>query len=231
MNRHSSGFANLLLIFTVVIFGIGTLGYYAYKNGQIKLIKKDTEIETNTYSTPANSNIVTPTSTNNITTDWKTYINHNFGFSFKYPPNYNTECCSISGPPTNDKDLITIADVPQNVGGSDAPFNGLAIYIRDNIGNQTFEQFIDKENALLLEFYKYSDYGDPDPNIKEAGFTFSNQNGIVLEGFDVLGKKRYYFKLPNREEVVLISRLDRSSISKTFEKEFDQILSTFEFTN
>ena len=37
VNRNSKGFAHFLLLLLVVIFAFGGIGYYAYKNGQIKL--------------------------------------------------------------------------------------------------------------------------------------------------------------------------------------------------
>jgi len=178
-------------------------------------------------STPTDTSTPTPNLAREDKLRWKTYSNDEFGFSFQYPPEFNTECCGIAGPPTNDEDLITIADVPADIKGTDAPFDGLAVYIRNTHG-LPFEKFIESENQLLTSFYQYSEFGSRLP-VKVSQFFHSGQPGFVLENHDVFGIKRYYLRLPNRNAAILISRSGAKYSHKTFEETFNRILSTFKF--
>lgn len=66
MNKNN-GFAPIIILFIILI--LGTAGYFAYKNGGIKL--RDS---------------VSPTPSIDPTADWKTFSNEKYHFSVKYPP-------------------------------------------------------------------------------------------------------------------------------------------------
>lgn len=66
--QHKKGFVHIILIVIIVLIGIAGVGYYAYKNGQIKIPNQ----KTNTQTAP----------------DWKSYTNNFLGYTFDYPPDW-----------------------------------------------------------------------------------------------------------------------------------------------
>lgn len=91
------GFTHILLILVVAV-GIGALGYFAYKNGQIKLVQQE--------------NSLLPSPAKDLTKDWKIYTNNKYGFEFKYPPNNKLEVREVEG--TN-KQYISVNNGPDTL--------------------------------------------------------------------------------------------------------------------
>lgn len=81
MGNLRSGFAHIFLIIVVVIAGVGALGYFAYKNGQINNLSRE--------STTSSS--VTPLASVIDTSKWKSFEDVESGISFKYPENWTAD--------------------------------------------------------------------------------------------------------------------------------------------
>lgn len=73
MRKYQKGFVHILLILAVAV-GIVAIGYFAYKNGQIKLVQQE--------------NSLSPSPVMDPTTNWKTYTSTKYGFEFKYPEEF-----------------------------------------------------------------------------------------------------------------------------------------------
>lgn len=83
MQNRQKGFANLILIFLVVIAGVGGIGYYAFKSGQLK-----TNLAPSA-PTPNVTDTKTTTPTENPQASWKTFTNTKYNFQFNYPSDYS----------------------------------------------------------------------------------------------------------------------------------------------
>ena len=73
--RMVLGFAHLFLILALALITFVGIGYYAYKNGQIKM------------SSLQNDNLTTPTPSASLAENenWNTYTDEEYNYSIKYP--------------------------------------------------------------------------------------------------------------------------------------------------
>lgn len=93
MRKNQKGFAHILIIFVIVIAAIGALGYYAYKNGQLKTIPEQKTVDTpTTIPTQIISEALTSTPSKlDQTANWKTHSDNTYGFRVKYPTNWTID--------------------------------------------------------------------------------------------------------------------------------------------
>ena len=75
MKNYSKGFVQIFILIILVLVGVGGIGYYAYKNGQIKF-------------PPQNTTPINPSPTPDPTAVWKVYNDPEGKFSFKYPDRF-----------------------------------------------------------------------------------------------------------------------------------------------
>src|SRR3989344_7549380 len=78
ISLHNHGFAHFFLILALALIAVVGIGYYAYKNGQIKL----TQVSTSPTQSPIKEQIIE-------TSDWKIYTNNETKFTIKVPKNFN----------------------------------------------------------------------------------------------------------------------------------------------
>ena len=163
---------------------------------------------------------------------WKTYVNAEKGFSFKYPSNFNSKCCGVAGPPGGEP-LISLADTSLSEDEPDQTATGrnlkgiISVYIRPNTASLDLNEFMAQEERVLFDVYENDPvFGAPDPIIKKTNLKISGEDAILIEGFDNVGIKRYYLLLPDQKSVLLVSMIVHSD---SFHETFSQILSTLKF--
>ncbi|OGM28369.1 hypothetical protein A2962_02795 [Candidatus Woesebacteria bacterium RIFCSPLOWO2_01_FULL_39_61] len=76
--KNQKGIIHLFVIIILALAVVGGIGYYAYKNGQIRL-------------TPPQEFTSQPTPLLESTANWKTYRDKAYGFEFKFPENLNQD--------------------------------------------------------------------------------------------------------------------------------------------
>lgn len=220
--------SHLVLLIAGLTLFLGGLGggfvvsqYLASPKPKIEPIAQIVDVPT-----PTPTSIPTPDETAN----WKTYTNTKYGFSFKYPMNFDSTCCGISGPVLGKPEMIIVlADPATGAQGTDMPFNGLGIYI-DSVVDFTsadgFTSYIYGQKASLIKNYK--DFMDKEPiNGKSNTVMVAGVKGEALEGLAWWSNKIIYVPFPDNKKVIVIVRADASKDS--FDTMFNQILSTFKF--
>lgn len=143
-----------------------------------------------------------------VTADWKTYTNDTYGFSFKYPKEWNVE--------EKDKE-ITFRETGKSyqVEATDTYIFG--VFVSNNTKNQSAQEVAEERKS---KFQGGAD--DPITEIKisdKTGAQFINYldtTNYVISGNNVIS-----LVLPN---------FGSESINKKFKDSFNQILATFQFT-
>lgn len=166
-----------------------------------------------------------PSPTLNPTVNWKTYTNSQYGISFKYP-NYLRECCAISISPNEGTSKntivkpITLGEVGENELGSGRRFNGLVVGIDTNTSNESFLNYFNEQKQ---ELKNVTNQDSTESNVKVGILS-----GKMLQNYSPFGGTILYASFPNSKNVLVIGKTEASEGSF---KDFDQILSTFKFTN
>ena len=208
-----------ILITILVLFLLSAVGLLAYQNWTLQQ-----QISTlQAQPTPAPS--LTPTPTTDPTANWNTYTNSQFGFTFKYPKDMDGSCCSIGMP--NGQPLLVLAKKSTVRENTDKPFDGLALAV-SQIGDQSFEQFVESQKSILISTYKELD-GSAPKNTNSTTVAVDKKQGILLRGYSIFKTEYLYVPFSNTKYVLALAKTEESSGS--FDEEFDLILSTFKFLN
>lgn len=212
--RRSLGFTPvIILIVVLVIAAIAGAFYLGTKKGNIA------------YSPTSNPVSYSPSPTN-LTANWKTYSNSQYRFSFEYPQNFGTQG-KVGGPITSSSENIASFSDPTTIReGTDAPFNGFSVYVA-HINDVNFEDYIQTEKSAF----------------KKRGQEITGENVTNEKSFSSDGGTGYSFNVtPNielfyipytneAEAVVRAIVFAKIHTTDSFNKTFNQILSTFKFTN
>ncbi len=164
------------------------------------------------------------------TANWKTYKNINYGFSFKHP-DLDSSCCNIAGPIIgNPKRLVVLANTATVHKGTDASFDGLAIYIdTPQVALNTAEGFASyiygQKNSLIENYREF--VGSEPKKPRDEAITVNGKQGNLLLGYAAWGDI-IYVPFSDNKNVLVIVKTEASEGS--FDTTFDQILSTFKFT-
>jgi len=164
VNKNNKGFAHLFILVVLALVIFGGIGYYAYKNGQLKLIPSE------------NQAIVSPTPTTGVdeTENWKTYTNEEVGFEFKYPSNWQVVL------PTNTSFTISNLYFDPALDGTTPLPN--QVFLKFNLTHASLEnyssekhEYVSTEGVMVIEQGRYinsseslgiiSLYRSNDPNI------------------------------------------------------------------
>ena len=174
------------------------------------------------------SSSATPAQEADPTADWETYTNSKYSLSFKHP-NFDDKCCGLAGAVVNSPtSIVTLADKTTVRPNSDAPFDGITVYIVSNEENLSLDQYIEKEKLALYDQFKtMADSNQPHlGQVSES--LIAGQRAIVLTNYSWDGITRTYFMHTNKKIIIEISKKEQSPNHFSY---YDQILSTFKFTD
>ncbi|MDP2684508.1 MAG: hypothetical protein Q8P20_05650, partial [bacterium] len=173
------------------------------------------------------SNLITstPSPAPDPTANWKTYSNPTYGFSFKYPANIIDSPGGVMGGPATANIIGCFGDKRTVRQGTDAPFDGFCIYIDKS--KNSLQSYVDNEKKTFLINYKFYTKAKM-PATSEKNVILDGRDGIILKGYNYWGSDSLYISLFN-QNILAIPFLEKSKGS--FENIFNQILSTFKFTN
>lgn len=177
------------------------IGYSGYKNHLFKILVSPT-----------------PTPTADPTAEWMIYNNLEYNFLFKYPAGFEGEGRYISGPTTGTVVGLRLFADPKTIQmGTNAHFNGFSVYIVTKLGISNFDKYINKE-IKAMNVAKFTGMRNPTK--------IQLTNGVALVSKDE-GQAYYYLPNSDRSKVVVFAYLQADP---SFKQTFDQVLSTFKFT-
>jgi hypothetical protein len=222
-NRIIVLFSVLLLILLV------STGFLYYQNMNLqKQVISLKEIPTPSVS-PTILPATSPPGTPDPTSAWKTYTNTNYGFEFKYPFSLTEDSSEgapgVSGPITNSSISNTITnvfDTSELTDRSSENFDGFSIYEIDTnlITNFTYASYLNSELTAI----KNSPRGVQTATIQQI--SLGNQSYSYIDS--EINIRRYFILSPDGKKLIIFSRTNNTSV---FPSIFNQILSTFKFTN
>lgn len=118
---------------------------------------------------------------------WTTYTNNKYGFTFKYPAELNSTCCTIEGPMGGNSEeeiqkLIVLAVEDTIVKGTKDKFSGFGVFVDNNVEGLDFGTYLEKQKQLLRENYQII-VGKTPENVSEEVITVGNSTGVLLKGY------------------------------------------------
>jgi hypothetical protein len=194
---------------TLLGFILGIL-FTILLGGGLIILYKD-KLNTQPISSPLP--VVNVVATPDETANWQLYSNSKYNFSFKYPLGWEI----ISSPITEDKpDMFDI--VVDKLNARKTGFTSIEFSI--NMANATHLTTISQAEAI----YKIS------KNQIKKNITIDNKSAIVISGVtddpDPGSRKFRQYIFVQLDNNVLVIQLG----NKDYQNDFDQILSTFKFT-
>jgi hypothetical protein len=150
------------------------------------------------------------------TAGWKTYTNSDYGFSFRYPQSLDSNIGGIAGPYTGTSSPVTsLSDSRTIREGTDAAFDGLNVYVVSDMKIASFDDYITQEQTAMIQSVNAFMQG-------AEKIKFSNGQALVTNS-----RGYYYLPFPDNKKVLVIVYIQANDSFKTI---FNQILSTFKFT-
>jgi hypothetical protein len=200
------------LVFEIMQVYKGDVGYKQIYKGQTEEIVQ-TFILTNTLAPSPVDTWTTYTDTGRISQ-----------FSFKYPQEFDTLCCTIAGPHSSTATkLIVIADPHTIVQGTDKRFNGLGIYT-DRITD--FDSYVAAQKLQFIESYKI--VTGRNPQAIQSEIEIGGVKGVLLKD-TAWWADIYFVPLPNLSSVLVIAKT--TAVERGREQIIDEIISTFQLTS
>ncbi len=201
-----SGFVGIVIIFVVVIV-LGIMGYVFFKNQG--LIPNEQEASEQTVTKPT-----TPSVTEAGTSDWKTYTNKEYGFSFKYPANWEIHTKDTPNPRYYGKGLFFSCSGQSSL--------SLSWFDLDKTEYTSLQNFIETA-PFLFDSTEWSEI--------QVAKTASKQ--FIHLGNPGSVTPHVWTAIQDPKNDIIISLYFTSPCEENFEEsiknELDQILSTFEF--
>ncbi|KKQ84416.1 MAG: hypothetical protein UT08_C0018G0022 [Candidatus Woesebacteria bacterium GW2011_GWB1_38_8] len=201
--RLVSGFAQLIIILTGALVVLMTIGFFAFKNGQIKL----NSLTNKSAPSP------TPTAVLEETTNWKTYTNTSI--SFKYPNTW---------PEPKEYQLSTKFKIEFE---DDSNTKNIKMTITDGV---YYDQILQKELTFkqYLEMVEPSQYAN---SVSKDTVVYGNLSGYRYTYYpDFYVTEIFLSTSDTSTQIISVTyRHDDSESNTDMPKILDQILSTFEF--
>lgn len=178
-----------------------------------------TSPSTQTPNPVLESTTPSPTPTDNTTSGQQTYTNTKYGFTFKYPASLSSNEGVVGGPYTGTPIAIkTFSDPATLREGTDAPFDGFTLYVITDTKANNFKEYMEKE--LLAA--QNNPYGD--------GKNITVNHGFAGSSIAINSNITQHYRPSSDEKTIIVFSEIKSSDQNNFAKSFDQILSTFKFT-
>lgn len=221
MNINRKGFTNIVLIITVVVLLVGTVGYFTFINKSEPIAQQSTPTQAIPTPTPATTFTSTSSTPTESTEDWKTYRNEQYGIELKYPGDWTTESSS-------DPETFAIFNSPENHKIS------LDIRARKIRKIEDYSYAEDVQIGYYINDIQWPPQNNPPvSNLKKsilAGYesyimTISSKRNIYTTSVD-----RYTVMVKKGSGIFVIQFGHKAKLSDLSQKE-SKILSTFKFTN
>jgi len=201
--KTQRGFTPIILLFITVLVVIVVAGAYLYGKGGLKLLTKQP-------TSPGVQVSATPTLANDETANWKIFSSKYYGFSNKYPTDWENDnfCYQCPAQPVIEESNERYFHSKQ-----DKYPKGIMYMIGSKEGSASLEVIENTARNWNLKNQRVEDITiDGSKGIKVSGY---DENGQEV-GVAVFENKDYIFQVSNHQGY--------SDILK-------QILSTFKFTN
>ncbi|OGM28368.1 hypothetical protein A2962_02800 [Candidatus Woesebacteria bacterium RIFCSPLOWO2_01_FULL_39_61] len=215
MNENQKGFTHLFLILALALIAVVGIGYYAYKNGQIK-------IPSSQKLTP------TPTPPLKTTANWRTYTNNKYGYflSYEFKPSLEERTCGLNPSNFNGEEwFIILSSNPEEQYKTCYPQEGLAdIQVTVSENDKTSYDVIEKD--FPRDDWRVS----VDPLESERGYV---SDGIFISADFIGDDESGLIQSPIKEARIFHNgyTYHLTLTNLDFSKTYNQILSTFNFTN
>lgn len=155
----------------------------------------------------------------------ESFTSPGWGFSFKYPKTFKTDCCDISALVSNRAVLITLGDPETLVDRNN--FDGFAVQM-DRYEEGGTDAYLDRQRKTLIDDYIVVK-GEV-PTLRETSIKVGNKDALLLKGYTWNGNSLIYVPIIsdyNSGKVLIISIKNISG--ESFDLKMNEILKSFEF--
>jgi hypothetical protein len=223
MNQKTVLMVTLTVLVTAVLVGGGT--YYllnAKADKDQKALQTQIDELTGKVATNDNTNAVA-----DVTADWKTYTNTDYGFSFKYPINWNLNL----GKPNSSANIVDKIDFSTNLTGADGQYSYFSIESKTYSG--TASDYLAQLKQVDTE---NQNQGGPSHNFPLEENVTLGTDWLKLSDVMTLAAKHDWYIKDNSGKIFVAKVLKQpgegpiTDISSSIDTA-NSILSTLQFTN
>jgi hypothetical protein len=166
------------------------------------------------------TNIISPTPKET----WQTF-NTRYGFSFKYPQEMDSVCCTVEGPiSAGVVKMIVLADPDSVLDVDGKTFNGFGVFYDPNTENLDGQTYLTNQKNLLEENYKVIIGKAPEG--REDKITVGGVEATRFRGYAWWGDM-IYVPVPGSQTFVVIAKTELNE--GELDSVFADFLSTFSF--
>jgi len=157
---------------------------------------------------------------------WTKYESAFIPFTFKYPSELDSTCCTLKGPLSSTAQKVVVFADPKSLAGTNGTlFNGFGVYT-DSLGEVEYETYLEQQRNLLKENYQI--IMGKKPVTSEEEIFIGEMKATVFKGYAWWGDLVLFKYTGDRGPSAAIfvkTEIDPDS----FESLFREILSTVEF--
>ncbi len=225
------GFSAILILVGVLIMAAVAGGAYYFGRQTVSNPQPQNPVVVSQTPQPTSVSQATPIPSPDQTTNWKTYTNTKYGYSFKYPPERVIKGGGRTTSPTDTPESILL-DWPPGTQGDNYPDFYVDVITGNNSLSSTYNYDGFMEN---LNQYKTTSIGETvSPPNQPFNGKFTRKNDT-----EVVGLKAKVFIEPNFHDTRIVLYKNNyyyiiggynTNFTDTQGTHFNQILSTFKFT-
>lgn len=238
--KHASvRLTTFILLVILVAIAFGGAGYIYGRNGVVLVDNGTVDLLTATAGTsvvPSASATVGSTFTADVTANWKTYTNEKYGFSIKYPSDWNYEEKTKTSS-TDEGIKLTSPESAKKLSDckSDASKKGMC-YIFADIDVSWYRSFQDSGQYTAMESKKATTLNDwaatVSTDIAKNVTKSTNEKGVQFVEAQMQADPSYLLAATtnNSNNLVNLNFLNHQNTFSELTSTEKQILSTFQFT-